>query len=281
MHVHSPSERALALVGPGRAGTTVAAALARRGWTPLAIAGRSPDTPSTRAGAALLGAPAVAVADVGRDADLVIIATPDASIAGVAAALAPGVRAGALVLHLSGACGLDELGKLQASRPDVEVGSLHPLQSLPSPEIGAARLAGSWCAIEGPDSVERLAVSLGLRPFRVAPAQRAQYHAAATVASNHLVALLGQAMRIAGTAGIPPEALLPLVRASVENVDALGPAGALTGPVARGDADTVARHLAALPPGERASYRALAREALRLSGRDDAALRSLLEGDAS
>jgi predicted short-subunit dehydrogenase-like oxidoreductase (DUF2520 family) len=281
VHVHSRTQRALALVGPGRAGTTVAAALVARGWRAVAVAGRSPDAPSTRAVAERFDAPAVAVADAGRDAELVIVATPDAAIADVAAALAPRIRSGALVIHLSGACGLEELGKLQAARPDVEVGSLHPLQSLPSPELGLARLAGSWCAIDGPASLERLAVSLGLRPFRVPSSRRGEYHAAATIASNHLVALLGQATRVAETAGIPPEALLPLVRASVDNVDALGPAGALTGPVARGDADTVARHLAALPPTERATYRALALEALRLSGRDDAALRSMLDGGAS
>ena len=114
-------------------------------------------------------------------------------------------------------------------------------------------------------------MSLGLRPFRVAADQRAEYHAAATIASNHLVALLGQAARVADAAGVPAEALLPLVRAAIDNVDALGAGDALTGPVARGDADTVARHLDALPPDERATYRALAREALRLSGRDDAA----------
>ncbi len=275
------TQRALALVGPGRAGTTVAAALVARGWTAVAVAGRAPDAASTQRAAARFGVPAVAVAEAGRDADLVIVATPDQEIAETAAALAPSLRAGALVIHLSGACPLDELDKLRTARPDVEVGSLHPLQSLPSPELGVARLPGSWCAVEGPASVERLAVSLGLRPFRVAADQRAGYHAAATIASNHLVALLGQAARVADAAGVPPEALLPLVRASVDNVDALGAEAALTGPVARGDADTVARHLDALAPDERAAYRALAREAVRLSGRDDAPLDALLAEDAS
>jgi predicted short-subunit dehydrogenase-like oxidoreductase (DUF2520 family) len=274
--VNGRTQRALALVGPGRAGTTVAAALVARGWRPVAVAGRGPDAASTQRAAARLGAPAVAVAEAGRDADLVIVATPDQDIAETAAALAPSLRAGALVIHLSGACPLEELDKLRAARPDVEVGSLHPLQSLPSPELGVARLPGSWCAVEGPASVERLAVSLGLRPFRVAADRRAGYHAAATIASNHLVALLGQAARVAAAAGIPPEALLPLVRASVDNVEALGAAAALTGPVVRGDADTVTRHLDALDPDERAAYRVLAREALRLSGRDDTHLEALL-----
>jgi predicted short-subunit dehydrogenase-like oxidoreductase (DUF2520 family) len=280
VHVHSRSQRALALVGPGRAGTAVAAALVARGWVPVAVAGRSPEALSTRAAADRLGASRVAaVADAGRDADLVIVATPDAVIADTAAALASSLRPGALVVHLSGACPVDELDKLHAARPDVEVGALHPLQSLPSADVGVRRLPGSWCAVEGPPSVERLAVSLGLRPFRVPPGERARYHAAATIASNHLVALLGQAARIADAAGVPPEALLPLVRATVDNVDALGPAHALTGPVARGDADTVARHLDALAPDDTVAYRALAREALRLSGRDDPEMRALLDGD--
>jgi predicted short-subunit dehydrogenase-like oxidoreductase (DUF2520 family) len=283
VHEHSRTQPAasgaLALVGPGRAGTTLAAALAARGWTPVAVAGRAPDAPSTLAAAERLGAPAVAVADASRGADLVIVATPDAAIADTALALADGLRAGALVVHLSGACPREELGKLRSARPDVEIGALHPLQSLPSVDLGLDRLAGSWCAVDGPPAVERLALSLGLRPFHVDPERRAGYHAAATVASNHLVALLGQAARLAEQAGVPPEALFPLVRASVDNVAALGPAAALTGPVARGDADTVARHLDALPGDERATYRALAREALRLCGRDDPALAALLGAD--
>jgi predicted short-subunit dehydrogenase-like oxidoreductase (DUF2520 family) len=263
-------------VGPGRAGTTLAIALAARGWTPVAVAGRAVDAPSTRAAADRLGARAVDVGDAGRDADLVIVATPDAAIADAALALAGGVRSGALVVHLSGACPLDELDKLRAERPDVDIGALHPLQSIPSVELGLERLPGSWCAVDGPPAVERVALSLGMRPFRVAPGQRARYHAAATIASNHLVALLGQAVRVAESAGVPPEALLPLVQASVDNVAALGAGDALTGPVARGDADTVGRHLDTLPTDERAAYRALAREALRLSGRDDPALDALL-----
>jgi predicted short-subunit dehydrogenase-like oxidoreductase (DUF2520 family) len=217
------------------------------------------------------------VTDAGRDADLVVIATPDETIAEVAGAIAHNLRHGALVLHLSGVCTLAELEKLRVARPDAELGSLHPLQSLPSVEIGRERLDGSWCAVDGPEAVDDLARSLGMRPFRIDDDQRASYHAAATVASNHLVALLGQASRIAAAAGVPPGALMPLVRGTVDNVESLGAAAALTGPVARGDADTVASHLAALPADEHAAYRAMAAQALRLSGRDDAVLHQVLE----
>jgi predicted short-subunit dehydrogenase-like oxidoreductase (DUF2520 family) len=277
--VHTGSQRALALVGPGRAGTTVAAALVARGWSVVAVAGRSAGAASTQLAAELLGAPAVAVADAGRDADLVIVATPDSAIAETAILLAPSLRPGSLVVHLSGACPLEELDKLHRARPDIDIGALHPLQSLPSVELGSARLAGSWCAVDGPDAVDRLAVTLGMRPFRVAPGDRAEYHAAATIASNHLVAVLGQAARVARDAGVPVEALWPLAQATLANVAAVGAKDALTGPVARGDADTVARHLDALPADERIVYRALAREALRLSGRDDPHVRDLLGED--
>ena len=270
---------ALALVGPGRAGTTLAVALARAGCRPVAVAGRSPDASSVRRAAELLDAPACSVAEAGRGADLVLLGVPDAVIADVGAALVPGLRPGALVVHLSGACTLDELHKLHVDRPDVVLGSLHPLQSFPSVDVGVTRLAGSWCAVDGPPLVEQLATRVGLRPFRVDDERRAAYHAAATIASNHLVALLGQAQRVADTAGVPVEALLPLVRATLDNVDELGPERALTGPVARGDVETVLRHLDALPEDQRAAYRALAEQARRLARPDDDAMRRALGGD--
>jgi predicted short-subunit dehydrogenase-like oxidoreductase (DUF2520 family) len=267
--------RTFALVGPGRAGTILALALVDSGARCVGVAGRSTDATSTRRVAARLGAPSLRLEDAGRDADLVVVATPDAVIATVAAAVAPALEKGALVIHLSGSSTLHELDGVVLARGDVAVGSLHPLQSLPS-ETRNDRLRGSWCAVEGPPEVDRLALSLGMHPFRLDPAARAAYHAAACVASNHLVALLGQVERLARAAGAPPEAFLPLVRTTLDNVAALGSVGALTGPVARGDAGTVAAHLGALPEDERATYRALAREALRLSGRRDAALEGAL-----
>lgn len=92
----------------------------------------------------------------------------------------------------------------------------------------------------------------------------ARYHAAGVIASNHLVALLGQAERVAATVGAPVEAFLDLARWSLADVAALGPRAALTGPVRRGDTATVGRHLDSLPADERPAYEAMAREAGRL-----------------
>lgn len=279
MHVDDSSRSRFALVGPGRAGTALSLALVGRGWTATAVAGRAPDAPSTRWIAAALRAPAVPVEDAGRDADVVVVATPDAAISGVATALVPSLRRDALVVHLSGARSLHEFDDLVLTRPDVAVGSLHPLQALPSGEVGQARLPGSWCAIDGPpERMERLALTLGMRPFCVDAAHRVDYHAAACVASNHLVALLGQVERLADGAGVPLAAFLPLVRATLDNVDELGTAAALTGPVARGDTATVAAHIDALPTHERDAYRALAAAALRLTDHDDEELRAVVGG---
>lgn len=256
----NPAERArtLALVGPGRAGTAVAAALAAAGWNVVAVAGRHPDAASTRAVASRLGAPAVAVEDAPRNADLVVIATPDDAIAATAARLAGTISLETLVIHLSGARGLDDLAAVPA-----RVGTLHPLQTLP--DADPVRLAGAWCATAGDPETEVLAAELGLRPVALDDADRARYHAAACIASNHLVALLAQVERVAP---VPLEALLPLMRATLDNVAEQGARAALTGPVQRGDVATVRAHLHALPAEEHATYRALAREAQRVAGRE-------------
>ena len=270
------SARTFALLGPGRAGTSVALLLVQRGWRAVGVAGRAPDAPTTGAASARLGAPAKAANEVGRGALLVVVATPDSAIEDAAAAVTPSLEAGALVLHLSGACTLDALAPVAQLRPDCAVGSLHPLQTVPSAEAGVVRLPGSWAAVAGPPEVTALAEELGLHPFRVDDADRALYHAAASITSNHLVALLGQVERLAAAAGVPFEAFLPLARTSLENTADLGPGRALTGPVARGDLVTVARHLDALPASERAAYGTLAELARRLSRRDDGDLRRLL-----
>jgi predicted short-subunit dehydrogenase-like oxidoreductase (DUF2520 family) len=270
-------KRTLALVGPGRAGTTIAIALNAQGWRVTGVAGRAPDAPSTLTTAACLDAPPTLLSGIGYGAHLVVVATPDAAIEPVATACVASLEEDALVIHLAGSRGLEVFDALRAARTDIRVGALHPLQSFPSTSAGLERLAGSYAAIAGDPEVEEIATDLELRTFRVDDAVRAQYHAAAVVASNHIVALLGQVERMAQAADVPFEAFAPLVLASVENAFRLRPERALTGPVARGDLATVRSHLETLDPGERDAYRALAREAARLAGRRDNALDRLLE----
>lgn len=266
-------QRTLSLVGPGRAGTAIAAALVARGWTVVGMAGRDPVR--TAAAAERLGAGVVPIDAVARGAALLVVATPDVAVAGAACAAVAGAEPGALVVHLAGAHGVALLDDARAARPDLRFGALHPLQTLAGP-TSAPRLVGAFAAVEGPTEVEALAREIGLRPFTVEAGQRTRYHATAAVASNHLVALLGAVERLAAAARVPFDAFLPLVRTTIEAAAEVGPAAALTGPVARGDHATVAAHLAALDPSERPAYLALAREALRLTGRDDPELEAVL-----
>lgn len=226
----------LRVVGPGRAGGAVARGLAAAGWTVLAPVGRGDDP----AGAA-------------DGADLVVVATPDAAVAEVAAAVEP--RSGTVVAHLAGSLRLEVLAGHERRA------SVHPLRSIPRPDVD---LRGAWFAVAGDPVAERVVADLGGRLVSVAEADRVAYHAAACIASNHLVALLGQVERVAQAAGVPLEAYLDLVRQTVDSVAAVGPAAALTGPVARGDHATVSRHLQAIDAGERPGYQAMAELARRL-----------------
>ena len=229
------------IIGPGRAGSALAIALERASWEVLPSLGRGDSFRGAAAGV-----------------DLLVIATPDASIAAVAAAVEPSDHA--VIAHLSGSQGL---APLQGHpRPAV----LHPLVALPDAERGAERLVGAWfgLAADGDSLAAEAVASLRGKVVHVAEADWARYHAAAVIASNHLVALLGQAERVAAGIGAPIEAFLDLARGSLADVAVLGAAGALTGPVRRGDTDTVARHLEALPVEERPAYEAMAREASRL-----------------
>jgi predicted short-subunit dehydrogenase-like oxidoreductase (DUF2520 family) len=271
--------RTIALIGPGRAGTTIALALADHGYRIVGVAGRAPDAASTRSAALVLDAPARLASEVGRGAAILIVATPDHAITSAANAAAPSLEPGTLAFHLAGSRNLDVFDEMLAARADanLRVGSLHPLQTIPSTTDGIERLYGSWAAVAGDAEVVAIATELGLRAFEVAPADRARYHAASVVASNHVIALLGQVARLAASAGVPFEAFRPLVLTTIENAFSLGPARALTGPVARGDLKTVQAHLQALDPSERDAYRALAREASKLAERRDDALQRLLD----
>ncbi len=227
------------LIGRGRAGLSLAAALSGVGWSVLEVLGRREQ-----------------VVDAARSTDALVIATPDASVSEVSRSVDP--VPGTVVMHLAGSLGLDALG------PHDKRASLHPLVALPDAEVGAARLVGACFAVAGDPLAWRMAWSLRGTAFAVPDEHRSIYHAAACSASNHLVALLGQVERLAAAAGLPLAAFLPLARGALQDVAAKGPGGALTGPVSRGDWETVERHRLAMDPGELEAYDALAALAGRL-----------------
>ena len=235
------------VIGAGRAGTALAAALRAAGITVEGPLGRG-EIPGTDGP--------------------VLLCVPDAQIAVAARALEPG----RLVGHTSGATTLDVL--TQAGH---EAFSLHPLMTIPV-GAGAAQLAGAPAAVAGstPDALRTaraLARAARLEPIDIADADRAAYHAAASIAANLLVTLHDGAERLLATAGADRSMLVPLVRAAVEAWAQEGGERALTGPIARGDHETVARQRAAVAertPDLLEVFDALAAATERLAARDDA-----------
>jgi predicted short-subunit dehydrogenase-like oxidoreductase (DUF2520 family) len=213
---------ALTVIGRGRAGGSVARA-ARSAGVDVLLAGRDD------------------ALEACHGAGVAVLCVPDASIAEAAAAIAPAAPPLRFVGHTSGATGLEALAPV--TEAGAEAFSLHPLQTLPDPE---SDLAGAACAVSGStpaalELAERLGTVLGMRPFHVAEADRAAYHAAASMASNFLIALEESAADLMRVVGIEEarEVLAPLVLRSAANWAELG-GHALTGPIARGDRETVA-----------------------------------------
>jgi predicted short-subunit dehydrogenase-like oxidoreductase (DUF2520 family) len=185
----------------------------------------------------------------GADADLVLLCVPDSAIAGVAAAIPPGPW----IAHVSGATPLMALAGHERRF------GVHPLQTFTRAR-GPEQLDGAWGAVTAEHDAARerahwLAGRLGLRPFDIRDESRVLYHAGAAMASNFLVTLYRAAARLLEGAGAPPEALLPLMRRTIDN------GFELTGPIARGDRATVDAHVAAIhqsAPDLEALYRAMA-----------------------
>ena len=178
-------------------------------------------------------------------ADLTVIAVRDDAITAVAETLVDEPPSN--VVHMSGAVPTSALAIL--SGRGWATGSWHPLQTLPTPEAGAARLPGSWVAVTANEplrsELHRFSESLGCKSFDLADADKGAYHAAASAAANFVVTSLAAAEQLAEAANVPFAAYRPLVEAIVGNSFTLGAREALTGPIARGDVETVASHLAA------------------------------------
>jgi predicted short-subunit dehydrogenase-like oxidoreductase (DUF2520 family) len=207
--------------------------------------------------------------------DVVIVAVRDDAISAVAAALAGSVARCRAAVHVSGLAPVSSLEALAAA--GLSIGAFHPLQTLPTPEAGAARLDGAWIGItaEVPalrERLEMLARSMNAHPFALPDAVKATYHAGAAAAANFPLAALAMASDLFEQAGVPWAAARPLVEAVVANAFELGPRAALTGPVARGDIDTVKGQFDAVyrdAPEWRATYAAFVQVLARLAGRVD------------
>lgn len=221
------------VAAPGRAGGAVAIAAENAGHRIVGVVSRSASMADR-----FLQIPYDA--DL-PDADLLVIATRDDHIESTAVRLAPFARSIRGAVHMSGFKSIDVLAPF--ARSGIAIGSYHPLQSLSDPETGARSLAGAWAGVTADEPMfgllTGLATSLEMVPFRLLDSVKPVYHAAASAASNYVVAALDLAGSLLESAAVPFEAVAPLARTAVSNAFVQGPRQALTGPIARGDWETV------------------------------------------
>lgn len=259
----------VAIIGAGRMGQGLGHAFGRAGY-PVVLLSRSHR--------ALPSPLVVEVEDWAsrlREAQVVLIATPDEAIPAVAARIKGEEAIGPehAVFHVSGS--LDRHAMDTLASTEAALGSFHPLQAIASPERAPDRLRGAYVGIEGDaravDVARRMARDLGLVPVEIPPGAKTGYHAGATIVASYTVALMALATGVVERAGIPPELAgrlyVPLLRGVTANLSEVDPVDALTGPIMRGDVDTVRAHLAMLGEEERALYRTLGRFSLELARR--------------
>jgi predicted short-subunit dehydrogenase-like oxidoreductase (DUF2520 family) len=257
-----PARLAVGIIGAGRAGIALGAALARAGHEVVAASAVS-EASVSRARVTFPGAAIAEPVQVLSRADLVLLTVPDdvlpGLVAGLAATGAP--VEGRMLAHASGRYGIAVL------EPAVRLGglplALHPVMTFTGRSDDAERLSGTCFGVTAPDVLrpvaEALVIEMGGEPVFIREEDRDLYHAALAGAANHLITLVTQAADLLKTIGVanPARLLGPLLSASLDNALRFGDAG-LTGPVARGDAQTVAAHVAALEGAPTASAAAVA-----------------------
>ncbi|MER6446363.1 Rossmann-like and DUF2520 domain-containing protein [Streptomyces venezuelae] len=261
-----PARLAVGVVGAGRVGPALACALQQAGHRPVAVSGVS-DASVRRAARMLPDVPLVPPAQVLELADLVLLTVPDDALPSLVEGLAGtgAVRPGQLLVHTSGRYGTSVLDP--ARRAGALPLALHPAMTFTGTEVDVQRLAGCSFGVTAPEELrlaaEALVIEMGGEPEWIAEENRPLYHAALALGANHLVTLVAQSMELLAKAGVghPDRMLGPLLGAALDNALRSGDA-ALTGPVARGDAGTVAAHVSELrrhAPGAVSGYLAMAR----------------------
>lgn len=279
--------RTISIIGAGRVGATLGKRLHQLGWRIGAVATRSVATSRRAVRAIGAGRPLAHLSREALAADVVLLATPDAALPFVARALAQfGGREcrGKIILHTSGALDRSVLAPL--ARRGAATGSLHPMQTFSG--RATPHLQGVIFTIEGDRKARRaaqsLARALGGVPVPIAGSSKPAYHAAGVLVAGHALALVEAAvqtlLRIGFSRRRALQTLLPLIRQMLDNFERIGPRASWTGPLARGDDATVARHVRALrryPPEFQRAYAALALLGGRVLSKTPAATLARLE----
>lgn len=259
-------------IGAGTVGTALARLLSSWGYPVVAVSSRSLSSAKNLAEAV----PGCQVFDnnqaaAGR-AELVFITTPDDVIESVASQV--GWRAGQSVVHCSGAESTDILEP--ARKLGARVGAFHPLQTLASVKQAMENIPGSTFSLEAEEplltTLKEIVAALGGQWLVLKPGDKVAYHTAAVMACNYMVTLVKLATDLWQTFGVPPEqaiqALMPLLRGTLHNIETVGLPKCLTGPIARGDTGTIMKHLNALEkvaPGLLSTYRELGRQTIPIA----------------
>jgi predicted short-subunit dehydrogenase-like oxidoreductase (DUF2520 family) len=277
-HPHPPADPhgrpRIGIVGAGRVGTALGLAFSRAGWPVAAVASRDPGRRARFAG---LVPHAHAFASPGQlvdQVDIIFLCVPDDAIGAVASELR--LFSGQALVHTSGALPAEQLAPARSA--GTTVASFHPLLAVADPQRAVEDLRGATVALEGDEGLipllAALAEAVGAQPVRLPPGGKPAYHAAAMLAAGGLIGLLDGVAEVARGAGLDERGALaiygPLMRQSLGNAELLGIGPALTGPLARGDAGTVAAHLDALrrlAPGALSLYRAVAEREIGLAQR--------------
>lgn len=255
------------LVGAGRAGTGVAAALKGAGHVPVGVASRSPR--SAELAASRLGPPVVSVQEL-PPCDVVLLGVPESALEDVAAQAAAAIGPGTIVWHLAGAAGVGPLAAVASAGG--RRCALHPVQAFPDPDAGLARLPGSAWGLtcdEGLAEWARAVVTedLGGRVFELREEDRPVWHAAAVTAAGGAIAIMSLGEQLLGSIGVEAagDVLGPLASAAIANASERGASASLTGPAVRGEWATVKAHLDAMDPSLAGPYRDATKLILRVA----------------
>jgi predicted short-subunit dehydrogenase-like oxidoreductase (DUF2520 family) len=260
------------IIGAGAVGTALGLALHRAGWPVVAVGSRD-EARRERFRALVPTARGFAeAAPVLDEAELIILAVPDDTLAGLAGELR--LYSGQALIHTSGVLGAEVLEPARAA--GTQIGAFHPLVAFADTERAVAALRGATVAIEGDDQLAALladmAEAIGATAVRLAPGSKAAYHAAAVLSAGGFVALLDAIAELGAAAGLNEGGSLAiygrLIEQTLENAKALGIRAALTGPMTRGDVGTLERHLEALArlaPDVLPLYRAAAEREIELA----------------